>query len=186
MLVNTMKNPAYQLTDDERLFALNHLSASRDMFVNTIRDLGENLWYRKPGPGEWSTAECAEHILQTELYYFEPLLFKSLAEDARPERRSEVEGKDGIAVSIMEERAFKVKGAPWEEIPDKKVDKEALIADFLAKRNAIIDFLKTSDAEFRVHYIDAPGMGLLDAYQFILYISAHTNRHTGQIQDIIA
>lgn len=186
MQAHIMKNPAYQITETERQFALNHLSASRDNFINSIRDLSENLWYRKPGPGEWSTAECAEHILQTELYYFDPLLHKALSEEPKPERRPEVDGKDGIAISIMEERAFKVKGAPWEEIPDKKIDKKALMADFLAKRNAIIDFLKTSDAEFRVHFIDAPGMGLLDAYQFILYISAHTNRHTGQIQDIIS
>lgn len=180
-----MKNPAYQISEAERSFALNHLSASRDLFVNTIRDLSEGEWYLRPGAGEWTPAECAEHIFQTEIYYFDPILKQMLASPAAPEKMPEVVGKGEAAMAAMEGRTFKVKGQPWEEIPDKRVDKDALIRDFLSKRNEIIEFLKTADDEFKVHVGPVPGMGDLDAYQFILYISAHTNRHTGQIQDVL-
>lgn len=183
--LRTMKNPAYQITDAERSFAIDHLARSRDHFINTIKDLPENVWYTRPGAGEWTPAECAEHIQQTEVYYFEPILNQMLADAPKPEQMAELAGKEEIAIKAMEERAFKVKGQPWEEIPNKKVDKEALILSFTAVRNKIIEFLKTADNEFRVHIGPVPGMGNLDAYQFILYISAHTNRHTGQIQDVV-
>lgn len=180
-----MKNPAYQISESERSFALNHLSASRDLFVSTIQNVGENVWYTRPGAGEWTPAECAEHIFQTEIYYFDPILKQMLASPATPEKMESVTGKGEMAMAAMEGRTFKVKGQPWEEIPDKKVDRDALIRDFVNKRNEIIDFLKTADDEFKVHIGPVPGMGDLDAYQFILYISAHTNRHTGQIQDVL-
>ncbi len=180
-----MKNPAYQISESERNFALNHLAASRENFLSTIKDLSESQWYLRPGAGQWTPAECAEHILQTELYYFEPILKQMLSDAPDPSKMEGVVGKDAIAISSMEERAFKVKGQPWEEIPDKKIDKAALKASFEGKRNEIIEFLTHADNEFRVHFFDCPGLGTLDAYQFILFISAHTNRHTSQIKDIV-
>ena len=148
--------------------------------------MNDEQWYLRPGPGQWSAAECADHLLQTELYYFMPTIQKMLAEPANPDRLSEAAGKDQLAIDSMEHRTIKIKGQPWEEKSEYVIDREELIKSFVIKRNEFIEYLKNSDAEFRVHYPYFPGLETLDGYQFILMISAHTNRHSSQIEDIKA
>lgn len=179
-----MKNPAYQISETEKAFAIAHLANSRDNFINTIENMDEDQWYMRPGPGQWSAAECADHILQTELYFFMPTVQKMLSEPANPEKMKEAAGKDQIAIDSMEKREHKLVGQPWEERSELEISKGQLIESFRIKRNEFIQFLKSADEEFRVHFTYFPGLETIDTYQFILFISAHTNRHTGQIQDI--
>jgi uncharacterized damage-inducible protein DinB len=179
-----MKNPEYQITQGEKDFAVQHLSKTRDNFVNAIRGLSEAQWYFKPATDKWNAAQCAQHVLETELYYFMPTIEKMLAEEAAPEKKKEAFGKDEASYKSMEDRTYKIKGQPWEEQENKKVDKEGLISAFVNKRNEIIEWLKNSDEEFRAHFTVFPGLETIDVYQFILFISGHTTRHTGQIQDI--
>jgi 23S rRNA G2069 N7-methylase RlmK/C1962 C5-methylase RlmI len=138
----------------------------------------------RPGPGQWSVAECAQHILETELFFFMPTVEKMLSEEPAPARMAEANGKDNSVIAGMENRGYKIKGQPWEESSEKVIDREALIASFQAKRAENIAWLENSDGAFRANFIDFPGMGTIDVYQFILFISAHTTRHTGQIHDI--
>jgi uncharacterized damage-inducible protein DinB len=179
-----MNSNAYTITSQEKQFAIDHLNRTGKAFINAIAGMSDKQWYLRPGPGEWSAAECAQHLLETELYYFLPTVEKMLAEAAAPERMAESAGKDQAVIDSMEIRNHKIKGQPWEESPDKKIDKAALIAAFEAKRADNIRWLENSDGNFRANFIEFPGMGLFDVYQFILFISAHTTRHTGQIQDI--
>lgn len=180
-----MENNAFQISEQERTFAIEHLTKTRDAFVNTIKELDERQWYLKPGPGHWSTAECAEHLFLTEVYYFMPNILKMQADGPNPDKIAEAAGKDEVAISSMENRSYKVIGAPWEEVAGRKIDKDPLIATFLEKRNEVISWLKQTKDPLRVLFFDCPGLGWVDAYQFILYISAHTTRHTGQIADIL-
>jgi len=180
-----MKNIEFQITTEEKDFAANHLSNTRDAFVKTIEGMTEKQWYHRPGPGQWSVAECADHLLQTEVYFCQPTIDKMLAEPANPERRAEATGKDVSSYAGMEDRSYKIQGAPWEEVFEKKIDKENLIASFLEKRNELIEWVKNTDEELRVHFTVFPGMETIDAYQFILFISGHTTRHVGQIQDMV-
>ena len=179
-----MNSTPYLITPQEKQFAIDHLRRTGKAFIDAIADMGEKQWYRRPGPGEWSAAECAQHLLETELYYFMPSVEKMLAEAPDPEKMKLTSGKDQAVIDSMEIRTYKIKGQPWDESSDKVIDKAALISAFEAKRAENIQWLEKSDGNFRANFIDFPGMGALDVYQFILFISAHTTRHTGQIQDI--
>jgi 23S rRNA G2069 N7-methylase RlmK/C1962 C5-methylase RlmI len=179
-----MSTNNYRISEVEKQFAIAHLTRTGEEFINSIRDINEKQWYMRPGPGQWSAAECADHLLQTELYYFMPTIQQMLAEPANPDRRSETQGKDEISYQSMENRSYKIKGQPWDESSETVVDKAALMEAFTAKRKEIIEWLRQSDDEFRVHYTTFPGLETIDVYQFILMISGHTTRHTGQINDI--
>lgn len=183
-LISDMDNTMTTITDAERAFAIQHLTSTGNAFIEAIRDLTEQQWYMRPAPGQWSASECADHLLQTEVYFFMPTIQKMLADAADPARRSETAGKDDIAISSMENRTLKIKGQPWDETAEKKIDKEALILTFKAKRKEVIDWLSQTQEALRVHFTTFPGLDTLDVYQFILMISAHTTRHTGQIEDI--
>jgi uncharacterized damage-inducible protein DinB len=179
-----MSTTNYKISEEEKQFAISHLTKTGEEFINSIRDINEKQWYLRPGPGQWSVAECADHLLQTELYYLMPTIQQMLAEPADPDRLSETQGKDEISFQSMENRTFKIIGQPWEESSDKVIDKNALIDAFTAKRKEIIEWLSQSNDDFRVHYTTFPGLETIDVYQFILMISGHTTRHTGQINDI--
>lgn len=179
-----MNSNTYAITAQEKQFAIDHLRKTGKAFIEAISDMDDKQWYRRPGPGEWSAAECAQHLLETELYFFMPTVEKMLAETPNPDRMKETAGKDQAVIDSMEIRTYKIKGQPWDESSDKVIDKAALISAFEAKRAENIHWLENSDGNFRANCIDFPGLGALDVYQFILFISAHTTRHTGQIQDI--
>ena len=180
----TMNNNEATISSQEKKFAIEHLNRTGKAFVEAIQDFNEKQWYMRPGPGQWSAAECAQHILETELYYFMPTVEKMLSEEPALARMAEANGKDNSIIAGMENREYKIKGQPWEESSEKVIDREALIASFQAKRAENIVWLENSDGAFRANFTEFPGMGTIDVYQFILFISAHTTRHTGQIQDI--
>ena len=176
----------FSISQQEKQFAIDHLNQSGGAFIDSIIHLNEEQWYKRPGPGQWSAAECAQHLLETELYFFRSTIDKMLSEDARPDRISETAGKDSAIIASMESRQHKIQGQPWEESSDKIIDKDSLIAAFQAKRAENIAWLEKAGENFRVHFVDFPGIGAMDVYQVILFISAHTTRHTGQIQEILS
>jgi hypothetical protein len=52
-------------------------------------------------------------------------------------------------------------------------------------RARTLEFLKTNDG-LRAHAADSPLGKKLDAYQWVLYISAHSQRHTKQLKEVMA
>ncbi len=180
-MTNYMKNKDYQITGTEKDFAIQHLTGTANKFIETIKDLTEDQWYFRAASGQWSIAECADHLLQTELYFFKPTIDKMLSEPANPEKRKEAEGKDVASYAGMEDRSYKIKGQPWEEVFEKKIDKENLIKSFLEKRSEMMEWIKNTDEELRVHFTYFPGLETIDIYQLILFVSGHTTRHTLQI-----
>lgn len=85
---------------------------------------------------------------------------------------------------MITNRTTKVKTAPPFEPQNtgyKSYD-EALSA-YKAKRAMLIDFVKTTKSDLRNHVVTLP-LGKMDAYQFVLFISGHTNRHTQQLNEV--
>jgi len=62
---------------------------------------------------------------------------------------------------------------------------EEAIADFKTNRMTHIRYMKTSTEDLRNHVVQMP-FGWIDCYQLYLMIAAHSNRHTQQMQEVIA
>ncbi len=87
---------------------------------------------------------------------------------------------------MVEDRSMKQK-APEEILPGKSpyhTLAETLDA-FKADRNKLIDYIQKTNDDMRSHVAKMP-FGALDSYQLVLLISAHTNRHTQQINEVKA
>ncbi len=87
---------------------------------------------------------------------------------------------------IIEDRSHKVQTAEQFKpvhSPYKTLD-EALNA-FNANRDSLIAYANTTKDDLRNHIAIMP-FGKVDAYQIILMISAHTNRHTQQLNEVKA
>lgn len=172
------------LTFTEKEFLINHLKTTRDSFVSSIKGLSDEEWNTKPEDGGWSPAQCAEHIAIVESVFLAQVK-KILKTQEEPEKMKEVVGKDKVVIGAMLDRSFKIKGSAEEEVPNKKIDKEQLINNFLKHRNEIIDWAETTKEPLKAHFTSFPGIGHIDAYQYMLFISAHTERHTMQLKEVL-
>lgn len=178
--------PAQTLTQHEREFAMSHLHASRKIFLDAVAGLTPEQWTFKPGADRWSVAECAEHITVSEDFIFGLIQNQILKSPAAPEKRAEVKGKDEAVVAQIPDRSQKFT-APETLVPKKRwTDPDAMIAHFKESRDSHIRYVDTTQDDLRDHFMAHPVMGMLDGYQWILLLSAHTERHTAQIKEVLA
>jgi len=173
------------LTEKERKFAKDHLTATKDDLVKTVSNLSEAQLKFKSAPDRWSVQECVMHIAKAEQMLW-GALEQGMKEPANPEKRSELKFTDEQWITAIQDRSKKFK-AP-EPIQPQNTGfaslQDALTA-FTTGRDKIINYVSTTQDDLRNHVINFP-VGLLDAYQMVLFISAHSNRHTQQLKEVMA
>jgi hypothetical protein len=174
------------LTPEERAAALKSLQATHDAFLQSIAGLSEKQWRFKPAPDRWSVAEVSEHIAVSESTIFGLVQTKFMTSPADPSKRTEVAGKDELILTKVPDRSHKVQ-APEILKPTNRWATEAdVIKAFEDSRKATMDYVRTTNDDLRDHFGPHPVLGPLDAYQWILLISAHSERHTKQIEEVKA
>ena len=176
---------AEPLTQTERDKAMSHFHATRKVFLDSVAGLSDAQWSFKPSPERWSVAQCAEHIALSEDALFE-LERKAMQSPAEPEKKAAVRGKDELIVRVMPDRSVKAKAPEFLEPKSTWPDRAALIAHFKQSRDRNILYLQTTNDDLRSHFLEHPALKTIDAYQMMLMISAHCERHTEQIKEVEA
>ena len=174
---------AEPLTQGERDRALSELYATRKQFLDSVAGLTGAQWTFKPPDGGWSIAECAEHIALSEDLLLDtiPKLLKSPAD---PQKRAQAQGKDEKVMKAMVDRSHKAK-APEVLVPTHRWPTQtALVAHFKESRDRTLDYVRTTQDDLRDHFFEHPVFKTLDAYQFILSMAAHSERHTMQLNEV--
>ena len=176
------------LTQADRDKAVAELEGSRQAFLDATKGLSPAQWNFKAGPDRWSIAECAEHIALAEDFIFGVATKRVMSTPATPEKRDLVKGKDEAIVKMLQDRSHKAT-APEPIDPVKhKLPADEAVKQFLASRGRTIEYIKTTQDDLRDHFFDhpVPVFGTMDAYQWILFISGHSRRHTLQILEVKA
>ncbi|MBI3646015.1 MAG: DinB family protein [Acidobacteriales bacterium] len=174
------------LTAEERESLLKSLQAGHDAFVQSISGLSEKQWKFKPAPDRWSVAEVAEHITIAESTLLGMVQKQIMATPAAPEKRAEVKGKDEAVVTALEDRSHKAQAPEFLKPTNRWATRDELTKAFEEERKATMDYVKTTTDDLRDHFAPHPFLGPMDAYQWILLISAHSDRHTKQIAEVKA
>lgn len=173
------------LTDQERKTAAELLQQTEDAVNKSIAGLSEAQLNFKPAPDKWSVADCVKHIAVTEQGLWQ-MTNGAIQATANPEKRADIKATDDQVVQMIESREHKVKTAPQMEpqnTPYKSMQ-EAL-ESFKTNRGKLIEYVKTTNDDLRNHVASLP-MGTYDSYQMILFIAAHSNRHTQQMEEVKA
>lgn len=173
------------LTKKERKFAADHMKSTRVDLQNAVKGLTAGQLNFKPTSESWSVQECVYHIAISEKNLW-ALLEMTMNATANPEKRSEIKMTDEQIIGMIEDRSMKVKTRENFEpknTPYKSPD-EAM-TDFKSGRVNHIKYIKATTEDLRNHVTQMP-FGWLDCYQLCLMISAHTNRHTQQINEVKA
>jgi hypothetical protein len=174
------------LTAQEREFALQQFQTTGENFLKSIAGLSQKQWTFKPAPDRWSVAEVAEHITISESTIASLVHDRLMQSPAAPEKREQVKGKDQLIIEKVPDRSHKAQ-APEILRPTGRWPTEAvLIKQFKASRAANMDYIRDTNDDLRDHFFDHPALGTLDGYQWLLLISAHSARHTEQIEEVKA
>lgn len=169
----------------ERKFGISMLKDTRDDAISTAKGLSERQLNYKTSSERWSVKECLYHIAAAEKLLWS-LFEGTMKLPANPEKRADIKLSDEEVVKMVEDRSKKAQ-AP-EPIQPKNTgftSLEAALEDFKKNRGDHIKYLKNSTEDLRNHVVQLP-VGYIDCYQLLLFIAAHSNRHTQQINEVKA
>lgn len=170
------------LTKAERTKALEHLKTTQSDLMASFEGLTEEQLNYKASEDSWSIAECLEHLAISETNLF-GIVEMTLQNTPDPSKRSEVAMSDDQLLGLIQSRDQKVKTRPEFEPSMKYGGFDGSVKAFKTKRKENMKFVKSTDEDLRNRYFDFP-FGKVDAYQVILFMSGHTQRHKDQIEEI--
>ncbi|MBI2680963.1 MAG: DinB family protein [Candidatus Solibacter usitatus] len=184
-LLITATGFAQPLTHDERERALSELHAGRKLLLDAVAGLSEAQWNFKPAPDRWSVAEVAEHITLAEDFLFNASQ-QILTSPATPEKKAEVQGKDELVLTKTLDRSRKGT-APEPLVPSHKwASHQEMIEQYKKSRDRAISYVASTQDELRSHFYKHPAFDLLDAYQWLLFMAVHSERHILQLKEVKA
>ncbi len=173
------------LSKQERKFAVNYYKETKNDLLGSVKGLSEKQLNFKPAADRWSVKETFYHITMAEKGLWE--LFESnMKAPATPEKRVDIKLTDEQIIPMITDRSKKAK-APEQIQPDKSPWKsmDEVTSAFKSVRSDHLKYVKTTTEDLRNHVIPL-SFGSLDGYQFVLFVAAHTSRHTQQIKEIKA
>jgi hypothetical protein len=172
-----------RMTNTERAELVELLLRSEKEFLEAVEELSDQQWSFKPGPDRWSVAEVAEHIVLADTSLFDTAR-QSLTGPQDPEWPSTA-GKTEILEKALPNRSRKV-DAPGPLRPQRLLTRAHIMARFKEERARTLAFVRGTDAPVKAYTAKNPFFGVLNAYQWLLYIPLHHVRHNQQIAEVKA
>ena len=176
---------AQSLGPDERSSAMTNLYLSRMKFLDSIAGLTPEQLAFKPAPERWSIAECAEHITLSEEMLFK-MAERALAAPAVKRLPAVYLKVDQQVMKAVVDRSKKGKAPEALQPSNKWKTIDAMLAEFKEKRMNTLAWVERTEADVRGHALPHAEFKELDAFQWVLLLSAHTERHTLQILEVKA
>src|SRR5256885_17271361 len=171
------------LTQADREKAEKYLEKTRDGVVDATEGLSEAQLKFKPAPDRWSVAETLEHIALAEDFLMQNINEKVMKAPAAPANR-DVAKTDAAVLAMIPDRSHKAQARP-QLVPTGRRTPAETLDHFQKSRAKTIAFLQ-STPDLREHAVDSPIGQQLDAYEWLLFIAAHSERHTKQIAEVKA
>jgi DinB superfamily len=172
------------LTKAERKFAAGHLKDTKKHLLKAIKGLSAAQLNFKASPDSWSITECTEHIAISENMLF-GMFDGVLKTTPDPAKRGDVKMTDEQVIALITDRSNKVQTQEPFKPTGKFGSHEGAVTEFVTKRDEHIKRIKKIQDDLRNRYQQLP-FGIIDGYQVILFISAHTERHIKQIEEVKA
>jgi hypothetical protein len=171
------------LTQADRDKGVEHLEKTRDGVVAATKGLSEAQMKFKAAPDRWSVAETLEHIALAEGFIFQNVTDKIMKAPVGAGDR-DLAATDAMVLAMIPDRSHKAQ-APPPLVPTGHATPAENLDLFLKSRAKTIAYLQ-STPDLREHVVDSPLGKPLDAYEWLLFISAHSERHTKQILEVKA
>jgi uncharacterized damage-inducible protein DinB len=172
--------PPGALKQGDRDHAMSYLHSTRKQFLDALAGISDAQWNYKPGPDRWSVAEVAEHLALAEDNLFHYAM-SGLGQSGAAPAGSKIDDKQVIA--MMTNRENKAQAPSDFQPTGRWKTRDDLVQHFLQSRDRNIKYLQTTPESLRSSLLQSP-MGVIDVYQAMLMIPAHTERHLAQIKEV--
>jgi DinB superfamily len=171
------------VTEAERTYAVELLRNTQIALRQAVVGLTDGQLAYRPAPDRWSVADCAEHIVLVEQSIFDRIR-SGMDAPAEPERRAEIRIGDVDVIKAIRTRSVQVP-APEPFVPTGRFGNlAATMTVFNEQREAAIAYAETVEGDLRTHYFRHFRLGTLDAYQALLLLASHGERHRKQIEEV--
>jgi hypothetical protein len=176
---------AGEVSEADRKALLAHLEQTQKQFLASIEGLSEAQWKWKSAPDRWSVAEVAEHITVSESALL-GLTNQAMKAPATPELLAKTKGKEALILKAIPDRTKRAQAPEMLQPKGKWPTEAATAAAFREARAQTIALAKDPSKDLRAYASVNPALQELDTYQWLLFLSAHTERHTKQIEEVKA
>jgi uncharacterized damage-inducible protein DinB len=183
-LTLALVSSAFSQTQAEKDKAMQYLESTKQGVIDATKGLSAAQWNFKSAPDRWSVAEVMEHIAAAEDYIRGNITQNVMKAPARG-ASEDVKALDDTVVAKVPDRSHKAQAPEPLKPTNRFGSPEAALKHFLESRQETEAFL-TSHNDLRDHATDSPMGKKLDAYEWVLFLTAHSERHTKQILEVKA
>jgi hypothetical protein len=181
-----LASSAARAQQHDSAFLADYLGETRQKLLDSVSGLSEEQANFKPAPERWSISEVVEHLALTEEGLGQMVREAVASPAASADKLQAAKGGDDKVLAMIPDRSRKAQ-APEQFRPTGKFGGfEGALKEFKAKRQANLEYAAANAAKLRQHTQASPFGTDLDAYQWLLFIGAHSKRHTAQIEEIKA
>lgn len=167
------------MTEAERNRLLSHLQMTATWLPDEVAGLSPAQLNFRPAPDKWTIAEAVEHLVIVEPTYWK-LLQDGLS---RPPQELPKKPSDADVLWYGIDRTHRDKTPAKQDPRGQKIDLTAALAAYRRMHATLLDYAAKTTDDLRAHTVPEWGV---DAYQCLLEISTHEQRHILQIREIKA
>ncbi len=184
LLLTSVTAVGQSLTQADRERCQKYLEQTGAGVIEATKGLSEAQIKFKPAPDRWSVAETLEHIALAEDFLLHNITDTIMKAPTGPANRDTAK-LDAMILAAVPDRSQK-RQAPGPLVPTGRWTPTETLDHFQKSRAKTIAFLE-STPDLREHASDDnPFKQPMDAYEWLLFIAAHSERHTKQILEVKA
>jgi hypothetical protein len=174
--LNLFADPMSQ-KDREHLVA--HLEMTQSWLMSEVASLSSAQFNFRPAPDRWTIAEVVQHLAIAEPNYWK-LLNDALKQ---PPKKLPKQASDADVLWYGIDRTRHEKTSADENPKGQEINTDQALKAFLAMHAKLLEMARSTTEDLRSHAVPEWGV---DAYQCLLEISTHEQRHILQIREIKA
>jgi DinB superfamily len=159
-----------------------NLGKTQTALLSAADEVSGEQWKTRPSQDCWSAAELVAHLMMVE----RGVIGKADRVAQHAPKPVSLLKRIHLPVKLVERRLIRIK-TPVPVEPGMLRDKEEMLAEVRTVRERSIAFLEETRSRNMSGYIwKHPALGMLNAYEWMQFISAHEVRHTKQMREIAA
>jgi hypothetical protein len=170
---------AEPMSQQEREHLIAHLQMTGSWLRDEVVSLSAAQLNYRTGPGKWTIAEVVQHLVIAEPNYWK-LLHDGVA---HPPQTLKEKASDADVLWYGIDRTRHDKTPAKQDPQGQNVNIKEALASFAQLHSTMLDYAAKTNDDLRSHAVPEWGV---DAYQCLLEISTHEQRHILQIREIKA
>lgn len=174
-----------EVTPEDRAKLVRYLTDTREQVLTEAASLSDAQWSFKPAPDRWSVGEVVAHLTLAEPFLFDLQQKMLRGPAATADELEAARGNDEMVLKLIPDRTQKATAPEPLQPAGQLGPRTEVLAAFRTERARTIEYVEKTTDDLRSRVSESP-LGRLDAYQWLLFIGAHTERHLAQLREVKA